>query len=855
MKKFFVFMVFAVVVFPAWPKNVHHADARKAAIAWMKRVPEFTKANYQPRSGIHSIKNMRGDTTLVYALELQPKGYILVVPEEDLYPILGFSSEAPLDTTESEENHLLLLIRLDMPERLQAVREGKIAPGYKNRANALWRELLQDSGHSLQKQPVQINWVVEKGPFLTCRWSQGNDAHGNYVFNYYTPNHYVCGCVATAFSQILYYWRWPVTGTDDYSYLWGGTPLSANFGATTYDWANMVDYYGSPAQPEIKRQAVGLLTYHTGVSVDMDYGPSGSGAVTAKVGPACKNFFRCNGEWVSSAVTTFWDQLYNNMLLDLPAELSIRTESNVGHAIVTDGVRHEASGPKYYHLNFGWGGYSDGWYDISGDFTAGGYTWRYKDGAVMYIIPLADLYDPGTLLNNPTYVVSWNDGPVFTPTKYELQQAYINSTLTNFSDNAESGLTNWIADTNWKDVTIAYHSPSHAFKGYISESTQDVRTFSSFDLNKAVKIDATTQISYYWTAYYFDNCEARFEISTDEKNWVPLRTHTSTNKSWPLTWTAVTISPAELSAYVGSTALCRFIVRLTASNWYYGTSVGFYFDDLTIQNIYLGSWTIVDDNINDTSKEVTVSQSGDYLYRVRPYWNGQWWGWSDVEAVQVELPATVALQVRALLEGPYLSAGAMSTTLRNQGLIPNNSPYSQAPAYANPIPANVCDWLLLQLYESDGATVAQSRSVFVRNDGYLVDENGNTPFNISGVYKSKNYYIVLKHRNHIRVMSANTVSFASGSASYDFTDNINKYYGSNGAKSLPVGYWGLWSGDVNQDGVVDGNDFSAWRTAARNGDSGYSTYDMRLDGRVTSADYVYWYNNDRLGASTGMPNP
>ncbi|MBN2357367.1 C10 family peptidase, partial [candidate division KSB1 bacterium] len=550
MKRTYVIMISLFLAFQIFARTVNQADARKAALAWMKMVPEFKKSMYLPRTGVLTIKNEGQDTTLTYALLLQPRGYILVTPENDLHPILGFSFDSEFDATESEENLMLLLIRLDVPQRLQATHRGRLDPGYRSRSNELWQQLLQDSGTSLQKTPAQLSWLVETGPFLTCQWGQGSDAYGNYVFNYYTPSHYVCGCVATALSQILYYYRWPLTGTDDYSYLWGTTPLSADFGATTYDWAHMVDYYGSPAQPEINRQAAGLLAYHTGISVDMNYASGGSGAVTAKVATSCENYFRCNGEWVRGDASDFWSRLYNNMILEQPAELSIRTQkppsSGVGHAIVVDGVRHEATGPQYYHLNFGWWGSNDSWYDISGNFSAGGYTWRYKEGAVLDILPLPDLTDPGTRLYTPNFTLYWDNGPVFSPDYYELQQAQISPSLSTFSDDAESGIGNWIVHGYWKNVGNQYHSLSHSFKGYIAEESGKERLFSVMELNKALKIDATTQISYYWGAYYFHYCEARLEISTDEKNWTPLRTHTSTATAYPITWYAVTIPPTEL---------------------------------------------------------------------------------------------------------------------------------------------------------------------------------------------------------------------------------------------------------------------------------------------------------------------
>jgi hypothetical protein len=121
------------------------------------------------------------------------------------------------------------------------------------------------------------------------------------------------------------------------------------------------------------------------------------------------------------------------------------------------------------------------------------------------------------------------------------------------------------------------------------------------------------------------------------------------------------------------------------------------------------------------------------------------------------------------------------------------------------------------------------------------------------VIKSKPYYLVIKHRNHIRVMSQNTISFAAGSASYDFSTGATKYYGTGGAVELAAGVWGLWAGDGNQDGSTSLTDFTAWRTSAQNGETGYQASDYGLNGHITSSDYVLWFNNERVGATTGMP--
>ncbi len=850
-------LIASMIIFLAgsgWSRGIGPANARQSALSWMRRVPQFRSAIFLPRAEMRPIRDAGKTTVLAYVLELEPGGFVLVTPDDQLRPILGFSFTSPFDTTESPENHLLLLIRQEMPLRLRAAKEGAINAAYRQESQRIWQALAAPSP-SLQQAPAALAWSVEIGPFVPSRWNQAGDLLGNPVFNYYTPNNWVCGCVATAMSQMLYYHRWPETGTGAHAYTWNGQVLSADYGAAAYAWESMVDNYNVPGdEPLANRQAVGALTYHAGVSVDMDYAADGSGAQTEEVATSLNNYFRHNGAWVPRSAADFFDRLYSSMLLSRPATLAIYT-STVGHAIVVDGVRHEVSGTKYYHLNQGWGGYYDAWYDLSGPWNTGGYEWTTIGGAVMDVLPLQDLADPGAQLFSSTVTLNWQDGTNYTPSFYEVQQARLGPELTTFTDGAEAGTDNWMIDGHWKQTTSQRRTGSYSFKGFVSEVESISRSFSTMELDRAIRIEPTTQISYYWGAYYFHNTAARLEISADEKSWSALRTHTSTATALPVSWNAITLSPSDLSSYIGLTVSLRFVVDLTGSSWYASPNVGFYLDDFRIQNAALGSWTVVDNAVAGRSRLLAISQSGDYAWRVRASWNSRWWPWSDVEAASIELPGAVTVQLRALLEGPYAGAGAMRTDLPAQGLIPHASPYVQAPLTADPLPAGAVDWVLVQLYEADGLTPAASRSAFLRSDGQLMDETGGISVAVTGVYKSKSYYIVLRHRNHIAVMSAGPMPFTSGSVIYDFTSGIDQYHGSAGAKVLAGGLYGLWAGDADQDGSVGSADFAEWQSAARAGASGYQAADLRLDGRVTTADYVHWYENQRAGAATGMAGP
>ena len=105
------------------------------------------------------------------------------------------------------------------------------------------------------------------------------------------------------------------------------------------------------------------------------------------------------------------------------------------------------------------------------------------------------------------------------------------------------------------------------------------------------------------------------------------------------------------------------------------------------------------------------------------------------------------------------------------------------------------------------------------------------------------YYVVVKHRNHLAVMSANPVSFTNQFVSYDFTTNADRYYGgTNGAIQLESNVWGMIAGDADGDGEILGVDALLYETQTNS--TGYKRADFNLDGVVSNDDReVFWSNN------------
>ena len=107
--------------------------------------------------------------------------------------------------------------------------------------------------------------------------------------------------------------------------------------------------------------------------------------------------------------------------------------------------------------------------------------------------------------------------------------------------------------------------------------------------------------------------------------------------------------------------------------------------------------------------------------------------------------------------------------------------------------------------------------------------------------EAASYYVVVKHRNSIETWSATGQSFSNGIMNYDFTTAQNKAYGNN--MKLKNTKWCIYSGDVNQDGVVDLTDVLVVDVENLNFATGYRVTDLNGDGLVDLSDLLIVDNN------------
>lgn len=361
---------------PAPADPVSATQAKTAVKKWLSRNsrPMDTLMGNQIES-IQSFASDNGDVAY-YVVYLESSGFVIVSADDMVEPIIAFAPSGYYEA--SLDNPLGALVMQDVPERLKAAREIKAKQSTTSEsqsmmaaANKKWKSLLA----SVQAFSLSTVSDVRVAPFVLSEWSQSHDASGNYdTYNYYTPDNYVCGCVATAMAQLMRYWQYPTgdVGTDQY-YIQvdGGTsylePLQGGDGSGgPYVWSEM-DL--APNNPDLAtRRAIGHLCHDCGVAVNMDYGSGSSSANTLDCASALTDVFgysnakkgHNSGNNIPSS--NLYAMINPNLHAAYPVILGIYGGSG-GHAVVCDGYGYDSS-TIYHHINMGWAGSCTAWYNL-----------------------------------------------------------------------------------------------------------------------------------------------------------------------------------------------------------------------------------------------------------------------------------------------------------------------------------------------------------------------------------------------------------------------------------------------------------------------------------------------------------
>ena len=401
---------------PLFAERVDEKTAQKVAETFLKsKMQDKTDLKLAPIAYTN-----RADFSNLYVFG--GENYFVIVSADDcVKPILGYSDENPFGTDAMPENVYGWL--KDYDNQIQLAIENHV------KASSDVRSRWQNLKAGIVPQEKSTNSI---SPLLQTKWNQNNP------YNVLCPKvgsqTTYTGCVATAMAQVMKYWEYPAHGMGIHSYTWNNQTLSVDFGVTTYDWENMEDVYNYyyydgehytynvTTTPE-QNAAVATLMYHCGVSVDMDYGTDGSGAVTAYVADALKTYFNYKPTANFKNRTRYAKDAWIAMLLeDLSADRPVQYSGSDaggggGHSFVCDGYDTE----DRFHFNWGWAGHYDGYYSIDvmepgiGGIGAGQGVYTANQGAIFGVEPFrSDASEPtnltATLQNLKNVRLDWTAG-------------------------------------------------------------------------------------------------------------------------------------------------------------------------------------------------------------------------------------------------------------------------------------------------------------------------------------------------------------------------------------------------------------------------------------------------------------
>lgn len=367
------------------------------------------------------------ERTMFYVFNVDTVGFVIVSGDDTVIPILGYSDQGNFHSD-------------NMPPAFQ-----KWLEGYKN-------EIIYVVSHDIKAtEEITKQWSLQMTnknsntsfstnsitPLLqSIQWGQTP------YYNTLCPGSSVTGCVATAMAQIMKFWNYPATGVGFHSYNHPqyGT-LSANFGNTTYQWSSMPNQLTS-SSTNTQINAVATLMYQCGVSVDMNYTPTSSGAAGAtKVQPALINYF---GYQNSASIKlrsnypneTDWINLLKNELNSgrpMYYEGAGNGPNAAGHAFVCDGF----DANDMFHFNWGWAGAYNNYFAVNalnptGTGTGGGSgTYNSYQKIVVGIQPPAS--------SQQTYIALY-DYVIPSASTINYGQAFTVSTnIANYGTNSFSG--------------------------------------------------------------------------------------------------------------------------------------------------------------------------------------------------------------------------------------------------------------------------------------------------------------------------------------------------------------------------------------------------------------------------------
>ena len=466
MKKQIIFLVLALMGLTLMAKPVEPATAVQVA-----RHFALTQQGAKQRAFLGD--EPFADANVVYTHPMPESGrpamyvvnlgsaFVIVAADDVAHPILGYNMGRPWPTAsndggKSNNRAITQSSNLSLPSQVSGFLDDLA-----NQINAaLQQNVAPDRGTASEWQ--QLSGVVPMysssnipdsvGPLLTTTWDQGQ------YYNALCPEdtngpagHALTGCVATAMAQIINYWGYPVHGRGTHSYQSNYGTLTVNYDSATYDYANMPSVLTATSTPA-QVNAVAKLMRDCGVAANMQYGSTESSSYDIDARAGMINFFRISPDASYAEKSYFSDTDWNNLIqtnLSSNRPVMYSGQGTGGHTFVCDGYNAN----DYYHFNFGWSGYADGWY-ITSAVNPSGMDFNSSQHIIVGIVPdsMGNMII-GQTIGNSTFIV---DNPIFflSPLYCFYYDFNIGNTVTFMSSDSN---INMICDVlNYEESVIQY---------------------------------------------------------------------------------------------------------------------------------------------------------------------------------------------------------------------------------------------------------------------------------------------------------------------------------------------------------------------------------------------------------------
>jgi len=366
MKKIFTlllsFLTVAVMANPVTIELAEQVAIKQYALNAPANITDFSVAS-------NSLTTYQNVATF-YTFNFKSGGFVIIAADDASIPVLAYSYEGVMDFNP--------IVTSWMEQYSKAIVEISQAGLSNAETLPMWNQIIDGQAERS---------ILDVSPLVTTNWDQG--CYYNALCpvepgaGYGSCSHAWTGCVATTMSVLMKYHQWPVNGIGSHSYTHPDYGLqSADFGATTYNYAAM------PNTLNTANAAVATLMYHAGVSVNMQYAASGSGAYTEDVPFALCNYFNYAATTHLEAKDDYplmadWWALIRTELDAARPVYYAGSGSNGGHAWICDGYRLS---DNKFHMNWGWSGSSNGYFAI-GSLNAGGYTFNEENRIIIGVQP------------------------------------------------------------------------------------------------------------------------------------------------------------------------------------------------------------------------------------------------------------------------------------------------------------------------------------------------------------------------------------------------------------------------------------------------------------------------------------